>query len=118
MNRTLNLLLSALSVILTIGCVNSPFDTDTVENFDDLNVSSNFNWETSHDVEFLITADHTTVINITSEDGTIQYHKGFYSQLPDAYEVKINLPTYVQRVLVNGVSTSVTGTMVEIPLSS
>ncbi|MDD4922718.1 MAG: LruC domain-containing protein, partial [Bacteroidales bacterium] len=72
----------------------------------------------SHDVEFLITADHTTVINITSEDGTIQYHKGFYSQLPDAYEVKINLPTYVQRVLVNGVSTSVTGTIIEIPLSS
>ena len=118
MKRILNFFLPALFLILTLGCIHTPFDSDISGKFEDLNVSPDFNWETSRNVDFLVTADHSTVINITSEDGKIQYHNGFYSQLPDAYEVKINLPTYVRNVLVNGNLVSVTGTTISVSLSS
>jgi len=118
MKRPLNLFLTALSVLFLTGCVNTTLDSDAPKKFDDLIVSSDFSWATSRDVQFLITADNSTVINITSEDGKVQYHKGFYSQLPDAYDVTINLPTYVKNVLVNGRLKAVTESSVAVTLSN
>jgi len=112
------ILFSAFCAITSLSCISTPFDgKNDSENFNQLSVSSDFNWETSRNVIFQITADNSTVINITSEDGTIQYHKGFYSQLPDPYLVTVNLPTYVSKVLVNGVITPVEDVVI-VPLGS
>jgi len=118
MKRIQHIILSALFVIFSSGCINNDLDSNTVSKFEDLNISSDFNWETSHEVEFLITADYSTVINITSEDGKIQYYKGFYSELPNVYNVKVNIPTFVKKVLVNGISASVVGNSVQVSLST
>jgi len=95
-------------MIAFMGCLQVPDATKNSTNLDQMSFSSNFNWETSQNVLFSITADRSTVITITSEDGSILYHKGFYSQLPNAYLVTVNLPTYIKKVLVNGLLTTVT----------
>jgi len=122
-------ILAALSLIFTFGCINQSFETDpkTPVNFEDLNVSSDFTWATGRDVQFSITAENALVVTITSLDGLIQYHKGFYSQLKEfkdsnlvttPYIVNIYIPTYVKKVLVNGLQVDLNETTVEISLLS
>lgn len=118
MKNLSGIFLVSFFLFLFAGC-NKPNETDPNEpvKMEELVISSDFNWETNRDVEFQITADNSIVVSITSEDANVQYHKGFYSQLPDPYIVNLNLPTYIQKVLVNGRLTEITGSSIEVSLS-
>lgn len=112
----LNRLLLIVVIITSLFACNKA-NIDPIIKMEDLKVDAAFDWETGRDVEFPITANNATVVTITSEDGKIQYHKGFYSLLPAAYQVTVNLPSYVQAVLVNGKSISVTSSPVIVSLA-
>lgn len=83
----------------------------------DLKVSSGFNWETSRDVTFQITSDHSTVITINSEKGDIQFYRGFFDGLAAPFSVKINIPSYIGLVSVNGIPVTISGNVVQVNLS-
>lgn len=104
-----------LLLIHLFGC-KKPVEINDPSRMEDLIISPEFNWETNRDVEFQITADHSTVITISSEDGKIQYHKGFYSILPEPYVVSINLPSYIQKILVNDLIVSITDASIPVYL--
>ena len=106
-----------VSLMLMTGCKKPPAEPTIPVNMEELVISSGFNWETSREVDFQITSDNSVVINITSDDGKIQYHRGFYSMLPEAYTVSINLPTFVEKVLVNGELVTITGNEVIVSLT-
>ena len=97
----LHLLLISCMLISITGCITAPDDYNQNTSLDELKVSDSFNWETSRNVEFHIQSDKATVVSIKSEDGKILYHQGFYSQLLNDYIVKVNIPSYVKKVLVN-----------------
>jgi len=103
-------------LILFGSCRKNNTDIPAIRQMEDLKVSAGFSWETSRDIEFLIAAGNSCVISITSEDGTICFHKGFYYLLTDVYSVKINLPAYIQKVLVNGEPVLITGNTVNVTL--
>lgn len=115
MNYLNRLLFVAVMITSLFAC--NKANIDPIIKMEDLKVDAAFDWETGRDVEFQISADNATVVTITSEDGKIQYHKGFYSLLPAEYQATVNLPSYVQTVLVNGKSVSVTSSQVVVSLS-
>lgn len=100
MRSKLHLVLLASILVGLTGCISMP-EPIVPASFDELNVSDDFDWETSRDVEFHIQSDHSTVVSIKSEDGAVSYHQGFYSQILNDYVVQVNLPAYVQKVQVN-----------------
>ncbi len=78
--------------------VNTPSELNDIDN---LVVSNNFNWESSSNNTFLIKKSTSGIIKITSEDGNILYHKGFHNIINPTYDVSLNIPKYVEHVLVN-----------------
>lgn len=48
-----------------------------------------------------IYSDFTTLINITSLDGVVSYHKGYNNNAPDNYYVTITVPSNISSVKVN-----------------
>jgi LruC domain-containing protein len=117
MNSLTKIILTSLLLVNLIAC-RKPTESNDPVRMEDMVISPDFSWETNRNVEFQITADHSTVITISSEDGKIQYHRGFYSLLPDAYLVSLSLPAYVQKVLVNNEIVTITDNLVQLSLSS
>jgi len=112
------ILLGVLAAMIFSGCKKpvSPTEEDT-KNMEDLVVSETFNWNTVQNIHFTIGTDQAKVITILSTDGSIVFHKGFFNQLAEYYEVDINLPKTVEMVLVNGVQVPVTGTSILVDLN-
>jgi LruC domain-containing protein len=88
------------------------------KSIDKLSVSNDFDWQTSANINFSITKDNSGVITITSEDGKTVYHKGYYNRIDPAYDVEVNIPKYVTRVLVNGMVVDINGTTVNVNLEN
>ena len=108
--------LTAILLILTASChINNPDPND--KSITDLAVSNDFDWQTSGNINFSIKKNSSGVIVITSEDGSILFHKGFYNGLESAYQVAVNLPKYVTRVLVNNTAVDIVGTDVSVDLN-
>lgn len=104
-------------VLFSIGCkkpVNNISDED--KKVEDLIVSSNFDWNTTQNVQFSVFTDQAKVIVIKSLDGKTLYHKGFFNQLTESYVVNINLPKTIEMVLVNGLQIPITGTSIQVDL--
>ncbi len=95
-------ILVAIIVTFFSGCkkfnVNDQTTEETIEN---LVIPSDFSWNTNHPIRFIIIAENSQVIKITSMDGQGLYHKGFYNTLSETYEVNVNLPVYVTEVMIN-----------------
>jgi len=118
MNRNYRITLMFLIILIISSCKKNDTNTgSTAVQMKDLKVSSLFNWETSRDVTFQITSDHSMVISITSEAGDIQYYRGFFNGLAAPFSVKINIPTYIGRVSVNGIPVAISGNVVQVNLS-
>jgi len=79
-------------------------------------VSSAFDWETTHDVAFSITADASTMVRIKSENGELLYHQGFYSTLPEPYLISLNLPKIITRLMINDQLVVISGKTVNVQL--
>ena len=75
----------------------------------ELTVADDFDWQTSTNINFQIKKAASGVITITSEDGSVLFHKGFYNGLGDSYNVSVNLPKYITRVLVNNKAVDISG---------
>ena len=88
------------------------------QNIEDLVASESFDWETLQDIEFKISTPFSSVINITSENGTISYHKGYYNKINPTYDISLNLPKYVEKVVINGSTVEITGEIVDVELFS
>lgn len=119
MSRITLLTALVLPFILATGCKKLDTDPNNSNNktMEELKVAAGFNWETSRTIEFNITANGSGVISITSEDGLVCYHKGFYNLLTPAYQVKVTIPAYVQHVLINGEKVMITGTPMNVALT-
>ena len=118
MARNFRILCILLILLILSACKKNDPDPETnVVQMKDLNISSGFNWETSRDITFLISSDKSTLINITSEDGGIQYYHGFFNGLASILPVKINIPTAIRQVRVNGIPVTISADEVPVSLS-
>ena len=93
---------------------------DIIHNLSNLVASPDFDWETSRNVNFSIYSEETTILQITSVDGNIFYHDGFYSiydSIQESYKVSINFPVYINEVVINSVPVSIINDNVEFSLS-
>lgn len=87
------------------------------DQIDNLTISPSFDWETTRDIDFLISNNQAVVISVTSGDGATLFHQGFYYLVTDIYRVRIKLPSYIQQVLVNGLQVEITGNVIPVSLS-
>jgi len=111
-------LMTMASWIVITGCKkNLQEPENVVVGMEDLTISPNFSWETNRKVEFVITTEFSTVISITSEDGQQILHRGFCNHPDVGYQVTLLIPSFVQRVLVNGQSVAITGNTIPVSLS-
>ncbi len=83
---------------------------------DQLTVNDNFSWQTARDVTFKITKNASGVMTISSADGVVIYHKGFYNGLATTYDVTVSIPGDVSRVNVNGKEVAISGNPVSVDL--
>lgn len=67
-----------------------------------LTIPSDFKWEMMRDYTFVVSGPSMTVVNITSADGTIPYHKAIIPAGEQSTNILLNLPLTVKDVLVNG----------------
>jgi len=112
------LLVLFFTLLIISSCRKQPVSPSGSQNIENLIANESFDWETTQDVEFKISTPFSNVIVITSENGIIIYHKGYYNSIDPTYNVKINLPKYIDKVLINGKITEVTGDIVDVKLFS
>ena len=118
--KKIHFLLVFSILIFTISSCRK-FQEPPPPNFHDIEnliADDNFDWETSIDIEFKITTIYSSVINISSENGVILYHKGFYNVVNPTYDVSVNLPKYIDKVLINGQLVEISGTTVYVDLDA
>ena len=77
------------------------YDLNNPEDFHELAISSDFDWRTSLNVAFYITPVENGIIKITSVDGEIVFHKGYYNGSALTYNAIVNLPLYLDSVKIN-----------------
>ena len=119
MSRTNQFLSLLLFILLLSSCKkNDPGTGSSYKEMKSLQVSPNFSWETSRDVTFQISSDKSTVISITSEAADVQYYSGYYDGLSSVMPVKLNIPSVVSEVRVNGLPVAISGKMVQVNLSN
>ncbi len=110
------------TTVIVIALLFSSCNTSNIKpenkSINDLSVSNDFDWQTSANVDFSIFKSTSGVITITSDDGKIVYHKGYYNLLTPSYDVAVNIPKYVTRVLVNGVPADLNGSTVVVNLDN
>ena len=104
------------TLLILSSCRKQPVSPSGSQNIENLIATESFDWETTQDVEFKISTPFSSVIVITSENGTIVYHKGYYNSINPTYDVSVNLPKYVNKVIINGVSVELTGEIVDVEL--
>jgi len=104
-----------IGMLLSASC-NRHNPQPTNNSIKKLSVSDDFDWQTSSNITFMIKKSASGVIKITSEDGSVLFHKGFYNGLADTYDVSINLPKYITRVLVNNKAVDIVGTNISVDL--
>lgn len=107
-------------VVLTMVSCKKPVNqvSDGEKNVEDLIISDDFEWNTTQNVAFSISTAQSKVIHITSINGNVLYHKGFYGQLTETYIVNVNFPTTVTEVKINGVEVSLSGGVVDVNLDN
>jgi len=103
-------------ILIINSCKKPPVSPTQSQSIENLQANDNFDWETTRNVEFKITSPISGVINITSADGTINYHKGYYNSIAEYYDVSVNLPKYITNVLINGSLVEVLGDVVNVEL--
>ena len=72
------------------------------EDVNEMIIDSDFDWKTSLNIAFYIKNAPIGIINITSEDELIIFHRGYYNAQTENYHIIINLPYYMENVRING----------------
>jgi LruC domain-containing protein len=114
----MRLVLIVVGILLSIGFAScskwdgaSVADGD-VETLDQLKVEQDFNWETSTTVEFILSNVPFGLIQITSTDGSIIYHKGNNLIAGIEYSIRVTLPKYATKININDIEVAVYGNQV------
>ncbi|KAF0131594.1 MAG: hypothetical protein FD155_118 [Bacteroidetes bacterium] len=116
MKSKIQLLLALVLLTATFSCRKQPIPDSPEKKFDGLVIPSGFNWSTTKTIQIVLTSEQSQVINITSADGLINYHKGYYNHIADTYTVQITIPAYVESLLINGITQSITSNLVTLNL--
>lgn len=67
----------------------------------DASFSPQFDWESTRKITLNITSEDSQIINITSSDKSIRYHKGMLPGNSSTYTIKISVPSNIQNLNVN-----------------
>ena len=107
MRNLLFLLVFFSAIFLATSCSKPDLPGDNGKNpasgsntIDNNTFSPTFDWETSRVVEFDITCPASIIINITSVDGSVRYHRGMHTG-NKVYKVKLSIPYVVKQLKVN-----------------
>ncbi len=111
------LLLMLIPAVLFTACRKNNENGEKPPKVEDLIVSPDFDWQTSRNITFSISADNAQIIRIYDENGSVLFHQGLYSMLPEPYQISLNLPKTLHRVLINGLPVDITGNIVVVNLS-
>jgi LruC domain-containing protein len=114
------LILPAVVVLLVIASCKKPENNtnDTDKSISDLIIADNFDWNTTKTVKFFITTDQASVITIKSIDNNTVYHKGFYNQIEESYDLSINMPASIEEVMVNNKIVTLSGNNTYVDLTT
>lgn len=82
------------------------------ENMDELTVSDDFSWVTSSTVKFVLSNVPGGLVQITTTDGNIVFHKGYNYNSSVDYIINVTLPKYVSEVKINNVVIPILGSLV------
>lgn len=118
MKNLICLPITFLLINLFTGCIDKLDENNIPKTMETMKVSSTFDWQTTHDVQFNITADVSTMVRIRSVNGDLLYHQGFYSTLPDPYQVQLNLPKTVTQLFINNTPVTILSNLVAVHLTS
>jgi hypothetical protein len=92
-------------------------ETNTEEvAFRDANFSPDFNWESSRIITLNVSSENSQVLNITSADNKIRYHKGILLDNSKTYVVKISVPTNVEKLSINNQELSLSSDNISVNL--
>ncbi|MBI9037834.1 MAG: LruC domain-containing protein [Bacteroidales bacterium] len=107
-------------ILLIIGCNkkqiennSNPDNNQIALSMSELNVSNEFDWKLSHEISILVDNPQVGTLKITSLDGKIIFHKENYSGGQDQYNIKVTIPDYVDKILVNNEIYNINGTNAE-----
>jgi LruC domain-containing protein len=104
--------------ILISSCNRNETENIQVENFESLIIDDNFDWSTENSIQFNIYSGQSQVITISSINGDIIYHKGYYNQSTDYYNITIATPNHINQVLINGIPTELSKPITTINLNN
>lgn len=116
------ILVNALSVFFLLGFFSCRKDVETRPEIinvplEECAFNPTFTWSTSRIVEIAIVCDRTTVINITSADNAVRYHRGMHQGKNKSYQVKVSLPAVVTRININDKPVEVKGNSIKFNLN-
>jgi hypothetical protein len=81
--------------------------TTSEQTLDESTFSSNFNWDTGRNINFVLTSDEAQTVYITSSDAKTRYYHCQHPGSGEQLDITINLPTSVEYVLINGEEVSI-----------
>ncbi len=95
-----SLLLLLLIGMLTLSCRKDySQQPETVpQSMDELRVSDSFNWKTTTDYHFTLTAGKNGIVEIRSEDGIVFHRANLISGA--SYKTKLAVPSYVKNLVI------------------
>ncbi len=118
MKRHLFLPLMLATIALAVSCHKQPIVPTDENRFDGLQVPATFDWSTTKTIQTSISSAASRVIKITSADGSIVYHTGYYNHLSDFYNPKVVVPSWVEELSVNGMVSPVVNNTLTLDLDA
>ncbi|HQO51126.1 MAG TPA: hypothetical protein PK939_11895, partial [Bacteroidales bacterium] len=85
---------------LFVSCRKQPSGQENEKKFEGLVVPASFNWSTTKTIQLNILSEAAAVINISSADGAVLYHKGYYNHLSDSYQATVTVPAFLDQLAV------------------
>lgn len=84
----------------------SQAEEQSQKNLEEITFSNDFEWNTSKNIELIITSSKSQVITISSEDESIRYHRGKLTDKGE-YKITLNIPNTVNTLLINNKTVSI-----------
>jgi len=97
------ILLASLVLVISLSSCKKDNNNDpkpTITTMESLDVPANFDWKTTRDYQINISTSSAGIAILASEDGTIVYQKAYVTGA-QAYQMKVALPTYLEKVKVS-----------------
>lgn len=116
MKKSTLFFLSAIIFFAVTSCEKNHKNQVVNNSLDELIVNDNFDWENSGNISFKIKKATSGVIKITSEDGSVLFHKGFFNALNTTYDVSVDIPKYIEHVLINNKVVDINNETIDVDL--